>query len=174
LALAERNMSIVDNGANAPGQAGNAPAPGARQIVINAQYIKDISFENPGAPGSLMQPQQPELQINIDVNARNFAPDNYEVVLAIRAAARIPQGETVFMLELAYAAAVTLTNVAASDIADALLVETPRLIFPFARALVADMARDGGYPPVLLPMVDFKELARRRQDNTAKPAPPQS
>ncbi|HXP13551.1 MAG TPA: protein-export chaperone SecB [Stellaceae bacterium] len=163
-------MSSSDNGANAPGDAGGAAAAGARHITINAQYIKDMSFENPGAPGSLLQPQPPELQLSMDVNAGGLAPDNYEVVLAIRAAARSAKGDILFMLELAYAAAVTLTNVAESSVPDALLVETPRLIFPFARALVAEITRDGGYPPMLLPIVDFRELLRRRQDEAAKQA----
>ena len=132
-------MSGSDNGANAPGAAGGMPAQEARHITINAQYIKDMSFENPGAPGALLQPQTPELQLNMDVNAGGLAPDNYEVVLAIRAAARSAKGDILFMLELAFAAAVTLTNVEASNIAEALLIETPRLIFPFARALVADV-----------------------------------
>jgi preprotein translocase subunit SecB len=161
-------MSISDNGANAPGTAGGAPVPGARHITINAQYVKDMSFENPGMPGTLTQPQQPELQLSIDVNAVNLVPDSYEVVLAIRAAARTAKGETLFMVEFAYAAVVTLANMAAADVSDALLVETPRLIFPFARALVVDMTRDGGYPPVFLPMIDFKDLLRRRQAEAAK------
>jgi preprotein translocase subunit SecB len=156
-------MSMTDNGAN-------APAPGARSIAINAQYVKDASFENPGAPGALLQPQPPELQLSVDVNAGGVAPGHYEVVLAIRAAARAAKGETLFMLELAYAAMVTLANVAESDTPEALLVETPRIIFPFARALVAEMTRSGGYPPVLLPMIDFKELYRRRQEDAAKQA----
>lgn len=163
-------MSSSDNGANAPGEAGGAPAPGARQITINAQYIKDMSFENPGAPASLLQPQTPELQLSMDVNAGGLAPGRFEVVLAIRAAARSAKGDVLFMLELAYAAAVTLANVAESDLSEALLIETPRLIFPFARAAVADMTLAGGYPPMLLPMVDFRELMRRRQDEAAKQA----
>jgi preprotein translocase subunit SecB len=163
-------MSSSDNGANAPGEAGGAPAPGARQIAINAQYIKDMSFENPGAPASLLQPQPPELQLSMDVNAGGLAPGRFEVVLAIRAAARSSKGETLFMLELAYAAAVTLVNVAESDMSEALLVETPRIIFPFARALVAEISLAGGYPPMLLPIVDFKELLRHRQDGAANQA----
>jgi preprotein translocase subunit SecB len=164
-------MSITDNGANAPGAAGAGPAPGTRHIAVNAQYIKDVSFENPGAPAALMQPQPPELQPSIDVNAGNLAPNRFEVVLAIRAAARSAKGETLFMLELAYAAAVTLVNVAESERSDALLVETPRIIFPFARALVAEMTLAGGYPPMLLPIIDFKELMRRRQAEAAGQAP---
>ncbi len=163
-------MSSSDNGANAPGEAGGAPAPGARQITINAQYIKDMSFENPGAPASLLAPQPPELQLSMDVNAGGLAPGRFEVVLALRATARGAAGETLFMLELAYAAAVTLANVAESDTAEALLIETPRMIFPFARALVAEMTLSGGYPPMLLPMVDFRELFRRRQDEAAQQA----
>jgi len=162
-------MSITDGGDNASTGAGQTAAASARRITITAQYIKDLSFENPGAPASLLQREPPELQINIDVNANAVTPGLYEVVLAIRATARAPKGETLFMLELAYAATVSLANVSENDAPEALLVETPRLIFPFARALVAGMTGDGGYPPVFLPMIDFSELMRRRQAAAAKP-----
>jgi len=159
-------MSITDSGADA----GQTAASGARRITITAQYIKDLSFENPGAPAAMMQQEPPELQINIDVNAGNVTPVLYEVVLAIRVTARMAKGDTLFMLELAYAATVSLANVSANDTPEALLVETPRLIFPFARALVAGMTGDGGYPPVFIPMIDFNELMRRRLAAAKPPA----
>jgi preprotein translocase subunit SecB len=143
----------------------NAPRPSAPEtrpaIAINAQYIKDLSFENPRAPGSLTGQPQPELQISVDVGATNTGPDRYEVVLHIQARAQ-SKGEPMFILELAYAALITLQNVSQAELPQALLVETPRMLFPFARAIVADATRDGGFPPVFLQPIDFNELLRRQ------------
>jgi len=144
-----------NNGSNA---ASGATEP-RRALTITAQYIKDLSFENPRAPQSLATPTQPELQVNVDVGAANAGPDRYEVVLRINARAQA-KGETLFIVELAYAALVTLEQVPQDDVGHALLVETPRMLFPFARAIVADATRDGGFPPVLLQPINFSELLR--------------
>ena len=124
--------------------AGGAPTTSPsepHQLILNAQYIKDLSFENPRAPQSLIQPTaQPEVEINVDVKARNLGPEVFEVVLTINATARA-QSETVF------------------------LVETPRIVFPFARAVIANATRDGGFPPLMINPIDFAELLRRQQAN---------
>ncbi|HZT50850.1 MAG TPA: protein-export chaperone SecB [Stellaceae bacterium] len=153
-------MADKDNGAGTTGATAGAAEPG-RSLTVNAQYIKDLSFENPRAPQSLMQPLQPELQVNVDVRAGALGGDRFEVVLVIHARANA-QGETLFVVELAYAAAVTLSNVRQEDMPQALLVEVPRLLFPFARAIVADATRDGGFPPVFLQPINFAELLRRQ------------
>ena len=151
-----------NNGSNAPGA-----APEARpSIVINAQYIKDLSFENPRAPQSLATPTPPELQVNVDVGAANAGPNQYEVVLRINARAQ-SKGEALFIVELAYAGLVTLGNVAQDEVGHALLVETPRLLFPVARAIIADATRDGGFPPVFLQPIDFNEMIRREKAKQA-------
>ena len=166
---------MTDKDGNAPAGAaaatGEAPIAGPRHIAVNAQYVKDLSFENPGAPAALLQPHQPELQLSFDVNAGTFAPNQYEVVLGVRVMLRTTKGDNLFMLELSYAAAVSLVNVDPPDVTEALLVETPRLLFPFVRSLVAEMTRSGGYPPVYLPILDFKELLRRRLAASAGQAP---
>jgi preprotein translocase subunit SecB len=168
-------MSMTDKDGNAPIGAGTATGEaaltGTRHIAVNAQYVKDLSFENPGAPAALLQPHQPELQLSFDVNAGTFAPNQYEVVLGVRVMLRTTKGDNLFMLELSYAAAVSLVNVDPPDATEALLVETPRLLFPFVRSLVAEMTRSGGYPPVYLPILDFKELLRRRLAASAGQAP---
>jgi len=159
-------MADKDNGTSEA--AADASQPN-RALTINAQYIKDLSFENPRAPLSLLQPQPPDLQVNVDVRAGALGGDRYEVVLVIHARATA-QNEALFVVELAYAAAVTLTNVPQEHMPEALLVETPRMLFPFARAIVADATRDGGFPPVFLQPINFAELLRRQ--GAAQPQAP--
>src|SRR5207237_8885905 len=97
-------------GNGADGTAGTTSSPEPQQLILNAQYVKDLSFENPHAPQSFSQPTaQPEVEINVDVKARNLNPDVFEVVLTINATARA-QGETVFLVELAYGSVVTIHN----------------------------------------------------------------
>ena len=149
------------------GEIGVGPPADVPQVFVNAQYVKDLSFENPRAPQSLIQPAtQPEVAINVDVKARNLNPGVYEVVLTINVNANA-QGEPVFLVELAYAAVVTIANAAEPMMANLILVETPRLIFPFARSVIANATRDGGFPPLLINPIDFAELLRRQQS----PAP---
>ena len=139
------------------------PSSGPQQLILNAQYIKDMSFENPRAPQSLVQPAaQPEVEINVDVKARNLNPDVFEVVLTINATARA-QGEAVFVVELAYGSVVTIHNATAEMLPMLVLVETPRILFPFARAIIANATRDGGFPPLMINPIDFAELLRRQQ-----------
>ncbi|MDE2631169.1 MAG: protein-export chaperone SecB [Alphaproteobacteria bacterium] len=154
-------MADKENGADATAAGTTGEAEPRRSLIVNAQYIKDLSFENPRAPASLMQPQAPELQVNVDVGAGTVGNDRYEVVLTIHARATA-KGETLFVVELAYGATVTLTNMRQEDVPQALLVETPRLLFPFARGIVADVTRDGGFPPVFMQPIDFNELLRRQ------------
>jgi preprotein translocase subunit SecB len=148
------------NGATSP--AIDSPS-GAQQLILNAQYIKDLSFENPRAPQSLIQQSaQPEVEINVDVKARNLSPEFYEVVLTINATARA-QSETVFLVELAYGCVVTVKNASAEMLPALILVETPRIAFPFARAIIANATRDGGFPPLMINPIDFAELLRQQQ-----------
>jgi preprotein translocase subunit SecB len=136
------------------------------QLILNAQYIKDLSFENPRAPQSLIQQTtQPDVEINVDVKARNLGPEVFEVVLTINATARA-QGETVFLVELAYGSVVTVKNAPAELVSALVLVETPRIVFPFARAVIANATRDGGFPPLMINPIDFAELLRRQQADT--------
>lgn len=144
---------------------GTPPAnEGRRQIAINAQYAKDLSFENPRAPHSLLQPPAgvaPDLQVGVDVKAQGLAPDVYEVVMTLRAETKLA-GEVVFVAELAYGAVVTLINTAPEEVGVALMVETPRLMFPYVRNIISEVTRDGGYTPLLLSPIDFADIFRRR------------
>jgi preprotein translocase subunit SecB len=146
-------------------------ADGSPQLIVNAQYVKDLSFENPRAPQSLMQPSgPPQVDIGVDVKARNLAPETFEVMLTINASAKAG-GEPVFIAELAYCAVVTVKGADDASLPLILLVETPRIIFPFARAVIADATRDGGFPPLLINPIDFGELMRRNQAAMAAGAP---
>jgi len=147
------------------------PAPAAatpQQMIINAQYLKDLSFESPRAPQTLLtQREAPAVSLNVDVKARSLGPEVYEVVLTIGAEAR--QGDDpVFLVELAYAAVVTLRQAPPDMVPLLVFIETPRMMFPFARAIIANATRDGGFPPLLINPIDFAELLRREHARAAK------
>jgi preprotein translocase subunit SecB len=142
------------------------PAQGAQpNLGIIAQYVKDLSFENPGSPASLLQQgQQPSINVQIGVQSNQRGPDQYEVELRIEA--RATGGETVlFAVELVYAGLFRIANFPAENIRPVALIECPRLIFPFARQILADATRNGGFPPLLLDPVDFAALYRQQVDN---------
>jgi preprotein translocase subunit SecB len=148
------------------GQADKPPATAdtPQQLIVNAQYVKDLSFENPRAPQSLIQPSaQPSVDINVDVKAQNLGPEVFEVVLTINVTARV-EDQPVFLVELAYGTVVTVRNAPQEMLAPLILIETPRIVFPFARAIIANATRDGGFPPLLINPIDFAELLRRQQE----------
>ena len=144
------------------------PAPQAQQLIVNAQYIKDFSFENPRAPQSLMQQTAPpNVEINVDVKAQSVAPDTFEVVLTINASAKT-EADPLFLLELSYGSIVTIRNTPQELLPQFILVETPRLMFPFARNIIAEATRAGGFPPLMINPIDFAELLRRNQAGQAQ------
>ncbi len=169
---------------NGNGTAGVPPADptqagGAQQIpiVVNTQYVKDLSFENPNAPQSLVpQAAQPNIEVNVNVQARGLGPNVYEVTLSITCTAK-HEAITAFIAEVAYAGVFTLNGVPQESVHPVLLIECPRLLFPFARALVANATRDGGFLPLMIQPIDFLDLYRRQlaaQGGTIQPpAPPQ-
>ena len=147
-------------------------------LVVNMQYVKDLSFEVPGAPQVFTQLRaQPQVNINLDVQARRVQEGQnvFEVAIVIRAEAHEPAGQgngqaaavppTVFVAELTYAGVFTLSGLPDNAVEPVLLVECPRILFPFARNILSDVTRDGGFPPVLLQPIDFVALwqARRAQ-----------
>ena len=156
------------NGETVQGKAGPMMAP----ITILAQYTKDLSFENPKAPASLAAAakQPPQVEINVDVQARDMQNDVYEVILRIVATARPagPDGkadanaDVAFILDLSYAGLFALKGVKDELRKPVLLIEAPRLLFPFAREILANTSRQGGFPPLLINPVDFSELYRRQ------------
>lgn len=158
---------MADKGTGAAAPQGNGAAD--HQLIVNAQYIKDLSFENPRAPHSLLQQKEaPEVQLGVDVKAQALGQDVFEVLLSISAKANAG-GEVVFVTELAYAAVVTIRGASQELIPMLLLVETPRLLFPFARAIIANATREGGFPPLLIHPIDFADLMRRQQSEASAP-----
>ncbi len=149
-------------------------------LVVNIQYTKDLSFEVPNAPNVYtVLRSAPAVNINLDVQVRRIEEGQtlFEVTLAIRAEATMPpaaDGEAeekpmvVFIADLAYAGIFTLNGVPDNQQEPVLLVECPRLLFPFARNILADITRDGGFPPVMLSPVDFVGLWQSRRAQAAQ------
>jgi len=173
------------SGTNPPQGAQQGIQPQGLPLTINIQYVKDLSFEVPGAPAIYTQPQgQPQVNLNLDVQARRLDPVQhvYEVVLAIKAeaqptpapttngqAAPPPPAGPVFIAELSYAGVFTMNGVPEEHIEPVLLVECPRMLFPFARNILADVTREGGFPPVLLQPLDFVALWQSRRQQGGQP-----
>jgi preprotein translocase subunit SecB len=134
---------------------------------ILGQYLKDLSFENPNAPAS-MAPQegQPDINISVNVNARNLGPNDFEVELHIDAKAT-GEGKTIFASELLYAGIFRMENFPQNVLHAAVLIECPRLLFPFARQILADATRNGGFPPLMLDPIDFASMYQQRMRQQA-------
>jgi preprotein translocase subunit SecB len=145
-------MSDIDSGATAPTTPEGEVIPGIR---ILAQFIRDLSFENPRAPESLRQGgEQPQIEMNVEMNARGRPDGFFEVDLKLSARAQRDDGP-LFHVELMYGGVFEVTGVPEESLEPVLLIECPRFLFPFARRIVADVTGDGGYPPFLLDPIDF-------------------
>jgi len=147
---------------NTPPPNPTPPQAPAAPLTMHGQYIKDLSFENPRAPQSLIEQKQPQLTLNVNVASRQFDPRTFEVALTIEANAQTPEKEPLFMLELVYAGTVSLGEVPQEAVGPLLFIETPRLLFPFARAIVANATREAGFPPLNIAPVDFVALYRQQ------------
>jgi preprotein translocase subunit SecB len=139
----------------APNANGQDTAPSAGLI---SQYTKDLSFENPNAPGIYQVEATPDVNVQFDINAQQVGDEIHEVTLKVEVRAEHQGGNVAFLVELAYAGLFGLRNVPEDAIQPFLLGEAPRLLFPFARRVVADAIRDGGFPPLLLDPIDFNGL----------------
>ncbi len=149
------------DGAQAQAQANANP------LVITGQYIKDLSFEAPGTPEIFGKMNQaPDIPINVDVQARRLQDNYFEVILQFNATAKVAE-ETAFILELTYGAVVQINTQEPEHVQPLLLIEAPRTMFPFARNVIADVSRDGGFPPLMLQPIDFVSLYRQRMERAA-------
>jgi preprotein translocase subunit SecB len=133
------------------------------QLSVLAQYIKDFSFENPNAPQSLMQGQQPQIGIQINVDATPLSDADVEVALRLEGKAE-HQGNLMFAFELTFAGVFRIQNVPQESLNAVVLIECPRLLFPFAREIIATAVRNGGFPPLLLDPFDFVALYRQKME----------
>lgn len=136
-----------------------------RQIITNAQYVKDISFENPKAPKSLIELKEPpKIDINIDVQGKKLGDNTFESALTISATATNKE-EEIFIAEVTYAGVFTFSGLKPEEVEPALLIYCPNLLFPYARRIISDTTRDGGFMPLLINPIDFAQLYARRKAN---------
>lgn len=156
------NKEATENGA-AKENEGAAP-----QLTVLTQYTKDLSFENPNSPNSLLpKEKQPEIKININVSANPLSETDFEVILQLEC--RAGEGkEMLFNCELSYAGIFRLVNIPEESKHAAVLIECPRLIFPFARQIVSEATRNGGFPPLMIDPVDFARLYQSRMAQMAE------
>jgi preprotein translocase subunit SecB len=155
---------------------GPAPAPIQQpQLNVVAQYIKDFSFENPNAPQSTAPGTTPQIAIQINVTANPLAENDIEVTLKLDGKAE-RDGKLMFRFDLEFAGVFRVQNVPPESLNAIVLIECPRLLFPFAREIIATSVRNGGFPPLLLDPVDFVSLYRQKMGELqpAGAAPPQS
>jgi len=151
-------MTDIDAGAGAQDQAAEGPG-----IRILAQFIRDLSFENPRAPETLRGgAAQPQIDLGVEMNARGREDGLFEVDLKLSARAQRDDGP-LFVVELLYGGVFQIGGVPAEEIEPVLLIECPRYLFPFARRIIADVSSEGGYPPFLLDPIDFAGVYAARK-----------
>ena len=152
---------MSDEFAGVPGgEVGNGS--GAEQQIrmqVIGQYVKDLSFENPAAPMNVNV--RPEIDLGVDLQARRFDQDRFEVELKLRVSAKAEE-KPVFLMELVYGGLFLIQNAPEEILQQLLLIEAPHLLFPFARRIVADAVRDGGMPPLMIEPIDFAGLYRAK------------
>jgi len=144
-------------------------APEAPNLQVMAQYIKDLSFENPGAAAEINQ--RPQIDLAVDLNAKRLENEVFEVELKIRVDAK-NDGRALFLLEVAYAGVFQLRNISDTATQQAiLLIQAPHMLFPFVRRIVSDVVRDGGMPPLMIEPIDFMSLYQARVAQAGGQAP---
>jgi len=148
------------------GNIGNPPAgaaPPSVQVRVVGQYIKDLSFENPNVRKMIEGPgEKPALRVEVNVNATKVADKVFESTILFKAEAGSDTG-VIYDLELAYAGLFEIQNLPEQALEPFLLINCPSLLFPFLRRIVADLTREGGFPPPLLDPIDFAALFMQRQ-----------
>ena len=145
-----------------------------RQLIVHAQYIKDFSFENPNAPKILIEDLgQPDVEINVSVAAKLIGNKQYEVLLNLGAKA-VANETPIFLVDLTYAGLVSPQGVTEGDINPLIMIEGPRLLFPYARALISNATRDGGFMPLNIQPIDFVAVYQHNLEEQSTSATEQS
>jgi preprotein translocase subunit SecB len=151
--------------------ASGAPAANAARFSVLTQFTKDFSFENPNAPRTLApQSQAPRINLQVNVNARQLSPTDFEVSLLLEGGAG-EGADSLFKFELNYAGIFRLENIPNDQIQPLIMIEGPRILFPFARQIVAEAVRGGGYPPLYVDPIDFQALYMQRVAAQANQTP---
>lgn len=141
------------------GVAGNGQAP---SLSVLAQYLKDLSFESPNSPNSLRgRDKAPAINIGVNVNANPISETEFDVVLSLNAKAQADK-DVLFNVELTYGGVFQIQHFPQEHMLPILFIECPRLLFPFARAIIADATRNGGFPPLMLDPIDFAQMFQQR------------
>lgn len=138
-------------------------------LIVRAQYVKDLSFENPDPIVSFSQnvEVQPNISVNIGASGNALGERNFEVVLDVRIDAK-RQDHVLFIAELSYGAVISVEDVEAEEIDSLVMIEGPHLMFPYVRNIISDVIRDGGFPPLLLAPVDFAALYRQQKEQVVE------
>ena len=150
--MSEQDDGIITRSEPVANGEDTAPAAG-----LISQYVKDFSFENPNAPAIYQNPQGPAIDVQFNIASSQVAEEVFEIVLRIEVKAET-EGKVAFLVDLSYAGLFGLRNIPEEHVQPFLLGEAPRLLFPFARRVLADAVRDGGFPPLLLEPIDFTQL----------------
>jgi preprotein translocase subunit SecB len=167
-------MAEAPNGQGAPAALGGQPEPKPQpRLQILSQFIRDMSFENIAAQRNVQKDGKPEIRVHVNLDVQKRAEAQYDVALKVKIDSKIGE-DSLFLLELDYAGRFRIENVPAEQLNPLLMIECPRLIFPYVRRIVGDVTRDGGYPPINLDTIDFlalyrQELARRQTAGSASP-----
>jgi preprotein translocase subunit SecB len=165
-------MEPSDSGNGNIGRPPAGAAPPAVQVRVVGQYIKDLSFENPNVRKLLDgSGDKPNLRIEVNVNATKVADNVFESAIQFKAEA-VSQAGVIYDLELAYAGLFEVQGMPEQALEPFLLINCPSLLFPFLRRLVADLTREGGFPPLLLDPIDFAGLFMQRQQQEQPAAAP--
>jgi preprotein translocase subunit SecB len=156
-------MAETDPPGDTPDAAASEAPSAPPQVTILAHFVRDLSFENVGAIEGTPAQGAPEISVQVNLDGQHIGEDRYQV--SMKLTAKAVNGEnTRFLVELDYAGIFSIANVQPEHIHPIMFVECPRLILPFARRVVADATRDGGYPPLMLDNVDFAMLYRQKLD----------
>ena len=161
-------MTDTDQNGAAAAEAAATQSP---KLNILAQYIKDLSFENPNAPESLRPRQtQPQINVQVNVNGKPMSDTDFEVDLKLDARAEV-EDTLMFNIELLYSGVFRITDVPKESIHPIVMIECPRLLFPFARQILADSSQRGGFPPLFIDPFDFADLYRQKAAELATQQP---
>ena len=147
---------------------GNVPEGAPAGIFINAQYLKDLSFENPNPLEAYKSDEKPEIKVSVNTVVKKLPDKAFEVTLDIKTEAKNKNNKVAFIAEVSYSGIFTLNKVPPEHEKPLLLIEAPRMLFPFARYVLADVTRDGGYPPLMLNPIDFAALYRKQMEAKEK------
>tara|TARA_B100000427_G_C15514400_1_gene597576 strand:- start:112 stop:588 length:477 start_codon:yes stop_codon:yes gene_type:complete len=142
-------------------KAGSVPDNAPPGLFINAQYLKDLSFENPNPLEAFKNQDKPDISVNVNTSVKKLPDNAFEVTLDIKTDAK-KKGNVSFIAEVSYAGIFTLNKVPPEHEKPLLLIEAPRMLFPFARNVLAETTRDGGYPPLMLNPIDFAALYHKQ------------